>query len=721
MKNNILLILLLLTSGTLLAQQTISGTVTDAKNNPIEGANIYLEGTYDGASSDAQGKFTFETEEEGLQTLVVSMLSYETHYEAGDISYFTDIQIKLLESFNSLDGVTLTAGTFEAGDNSKASVLKPLDIVTTAGAAGDFVTALQTLPGTTTVNEDGRLFVRGGTADETQVFIDGLRVFQPFNATANNTPTRGRFSPFLFKGISFSTGGYSAEYGQALSSVLLLNTTDVPVQEQTDISVMSVGGGVGHTKIWNEDQSLSFNVNYLNLAPYEELIPSTQGMRWISPFESISGETVFRSKGEKSMFKLYTGFNHANLDIEQEDINFDDFVRFRLRNNNLYFNASYKYYFENDWSLTSGASIARDTNDIGIIEDKVDTKDTSSHLKLKARKNFSNRFDLSFGVEYFHTDYEETYEDAANNQFENGFVDGLWGAFAESDIFLSNQFAMKLGVRAEQTSLLEEFRVSPRASLAYKPWENGQFSLAYGDFYQRPLTEVVKFNTDVGMEKASHYILNYQYINNGKTFRAEGYYKDYDQLVRFDTEMPQFNSAYSNAGDGYAMGIDIFWRDSKSIENLDYWASYSYLDTERQYRNFPERATPNFAPKHNLSLVTKYWVNDLRSQIGFSYAYATGRPYNNPNTADFMGERTRSFSNLSFNWAYLIDQQKILYFSVNNLLGTNNISNYQYASTPNADGVFDRRAITPPADSFFFVGFFWTISTDGKSNQLDNL
>ena len=721
MKNTIYIILILFSSGTLLAQHTISGRVTDTKNNPIEGANIYLEGTYDGASSDAHGKFTFETAEEGMQTLVVSMLSYETHYEAGDISFFTDMEVKLLESFNSLDGVTLTAGTFEAGDNSKASVLKPLDIVTTAGAAGDFVAALQTLPGTTTVNEDGRLFVRGGTADETQVFIDGLRVFQPFNATANNTPTRGRFSPFLFKGISFSTGGYSAEYGQALSSVLLLNTTDVPVQEQTDISIMSVGGGIGHTKIWNEEQSLSLNINYINLSPYEELIPSTQGVRWISPYESISGETVFRSKGEKSMFKLYTGFNHANLDIEQEDINFDDFVRFRLKNNNLYFNGSYKYYFENDWSLISGASIAWDTNDIGIMEDQVDTKETSSHLKLKARKNFSNRFDLSFGAEYFHTDYDETFEDASNNRFENGFVDGLWAAFAESDIFLSHQFAMKLGVRAEQTSLLDEFQLSPRASLAYKPWENGQFSLAYGDFYQRPLTEVVKFDAEVGMEKATHYILNYQYINNGKTFRAEAYYKDYDGLVQFNTEMPQFNSVYTNAGGGYAQGIDVFWRDSKSIKNLDYWASYSYLDTERQYRNFPEQATPNFAPKHNFSLVTKYWVNDLRSQIGFSYAYATGRPYDNPNTADFMGERTRPFNNLSFNWAYLIDQQKILYFSVNNVLGTNNISNYQYANTPNSDGFFDRRAITPPADSFFFVGFFWTISTDGKSNQLDNL
>lgn len=720
MRTIINLIALLLSTGYLFAQQTITGKVTDSKNNPIEGANIYLEGTYDGASSDADGNFSFETTEEGLQTLVVSMLSYEPHYEAGDVSYFKELHIKLMESINSLSGVTLTAGTFEAGDNSKASVLKPLDIVTTAGAAGDFVAALQTLPGTTTINEDGRLFVRGGTADETQVFIDGLRVFQPYNATANNTPTRGRFSPFLFKGISFSTGGYSAEYGQALSSVLLLNTTDVPLQEKTDISIMSVGAGVGHTEIWG-DQSLSINTSYMNLAPYEALIPSTQGVRWNSPYESISGEAVFRSKGEKSMFKLYTGFNHSNLDIEQEDINFDDYVRFQLKNNNLYFNTSYKYYFENDWSITSGASIAWDSNNIGILEDKVDIKETSSHLKVKARKNFSNRFDLSFGAEYFNTNYDETYTDFNVDEFYNDYDEGLWAAFAESDVFLSNKFAMKLGLRATQSGLLDAFEVSPRVSLAYKPGEVGQFSLAYGDFYQRPLAEVVKYEHDLEMEKASHYILNYQYINNGKTFRAEVYYKDYDRLVKYDTDLPQFNSNYNNFGDGYAKGIDIFWRDSKSIENLDYWASYSYLDTERDHQNFPGMATPNYAPKHNVSLVTKYWVDKLRSQVGLSYSYGSGRPYDNPNDPGFMQERTKSYNNLSFNWAYLIDQQKILYFSVSNLLSINNVSNYQYADSPNANGVFDRRAITPPADSFFFVGFFWTISTDKKSNQLDNL
>ncbi|MBO0329447.1 TonB-dependent receptor [[Muricauda] lutisoli] len=714
------LITLLLCTGTVFSQQSITGKVTDAKNNPIEGANIYLEGTYDGASSDPNGNFSFETTEEGLQTLIVSMLSFEPHREAGDIGYFKNLHITLMESVNSLSGVTLTAGTFEAGDNSKVSVLKPLDIVTTAGAAGDFVAALQTLPGTTTVNEDGRLFVRGGTAGETQVFIDGLRVFQPFNATPNNTPTRGRFSPFLFKGISFSTGGYSAEYGQALSSVLLLNTTDVPLQEKTDVSIMSVGGGVGHTRIWG-DQSLSINTNYLNLAPYEALIPSTQGVRWNSPYESVSGEAVFRSRGEKSMFKLYTGFNHTNLDIEQEDINFEDYVRFRLKNNNLYFNSSYKYYFANDWSLTSGASIAWDSNDIEIEEDRVDIGETSMHLKVKARKNFSNRYDLSFGAEYFHTNFDETFTDTDVDAFKSGYSDGLWVAFAESDIFLSNKFAMKLGVRATHSSLLDGFEMSPRVSLAYKPGEEGQFSLAYGDFYQRPLSDVVKFDQDLEMEKASHYIINYQYINNGKTFRTEFYYKDYDRLIKFDTDVPQFNSMYTNSGGGYAKGIDVFWRDSKSIDNLDYWFSYSFLDTERDYRNFPEKATPNFAPKHNISLVTKYWVDKLRSQVGLSYSYGSGRPYHNPNNPGFMEERTKSYNNLSFNWAYLIDQQKILYFSISNLLSIINVSNYQYTDVPDVNGFYDRRAITPPADSFFFVGFFWTISTDGKSNQLDNL
>jgi hypothetical protein len=113
-----------------------------------------------------------------------------------DVSALSGLTVKLKESVTSLDAVVITAGTFEAGDKARVSVLKPLDIVTTAGAAGDIIGALTTLPGTQTVGEDGRLFVRGGEANETQTFVDGMRVAQPYGPTANNTPTEVVFHLF---------------------------------------------------------------------------------------------------------------------------------------------------------------------------------------------------------------------------------------------------------------------------------------------------------------------------------------------------------------------------------------------------------------------------------------------------------------------------------------------------------------------------------------------
>ena len=86
-----------------------------------------------------------------------------------------------------------------------------------------------------------------------------------------------------------------------------------------------------------------------------------------------------------------------------------------------------------------------------------------------------------------------------------------------------------------------------------------------------------------------------------------------------------------------------------------------------------------------------------------------------------MDGKTKAYNNLSFNWAYLLSQQKILYFSISNVLGTQNVYGYDYAKNPNSNGVYNRTAITPTADRFFFVGFFWTISNDKKDNQLKNL
>ncbi|MGB0982072.1 MAG: TonB-dependent receptor [Winogradskyella sp.] len=699
------------------AQTIISGKVVDSKNTPIMGANVYLEGTYDGATSDESGKFSFKTDQNGTQTLIISFLAFETKTITGNISKLKNLNIKLRDDVETLDAVVLSAGTFEANDNSKVSVLKPLDVVTTASALGDFVGALQTLPGTSNVAEDGRLFVRGGNADETQIFIDGIRVFTPYTPTTNNIPTRGRYSPFLFNGITFSTGGYSSEFGQALSSVLLLNTIDEPDQEKTDIGIMTVGATLGNTQKW-EKSALSFNASYINLAPYLSVFKDRND--WETPYQGAQGETVFRQKLNNGRLKFYAAFDTSKFQLTQDDINLETGLDFKLNNDNFYLNTSYKGVLGNSWSIQTGLSYTHAKTKMGIETSTINNAENSAHLKLKLKKRFNSRFKLSFGVEQFLTDFNEDFTDQ-NINATYGFKNNITAGFAEADAIFSKDLALKVGVRADHSTIFNETNIAPRVALAYKVSNNGQFSLAYGNFFQNPNNSVLKFEQNLKAQKTSHYILNYQYVNNGKLFRAETYRKDYDNLIKFDTDFESFDSNYNTMGSGYAQGIDLFWRDNTSIKNLDYWVSYSFLDTKRNYRNFETSAQPNFATNHNLSIVGKYWIDRLKSQVGMSYGFSSGRPYTNPNTNEFLSERTKPFNSLSLNWAYLLDQQKIVYLSVNNVLGFKNINGYQYANTASSNGQFNRRALTPAADQFFFVGFFWTISEKGTDNQLDNL
>ncbi|RZJ65789.1 MAG: TonB-dependent receptor [Flavobacterium sp.] len=702
------------------AQTEIKGKVTDPKGEPIPGANVFIEGSYDGGTTIEDGTFVFTTTETGTRQLVISFLSFETTNTTIDIATYQPQTFKLRESVTTLDAVVVTAGTFEAGDKARVSVLKPLDIVTTAGSSGDIVAALQTLPGTNTVGEDGRLFVRGGEADETQTFVDGIRVAQPYGSTTNNLPTRGRFSPFLFSGISFSTGGYSAEYGEALSSVLLLNTQDDPDQNKTDISLMTVGLGLGHTKKW-EKSSLSLNASYIDLAPYQWAIP--QNVSWNRAYQTFAGEAVYRKHFENGLLKIYAAFDSSRFDINQESINTEVPTRVAVQNNNLYVNASYKGDLGRTWQITAGLGYGLGKNDIGLNQDNVENTENAMHLKLKLSKRFSDRVKLSVGADYFLTDFDESYDVFENQTLGVDYNSGIGATYAEADVFFSKKFAVKLGMRAAYNDLLEESAVSPRISAAYKVSKRGQFSLAYGDFQQAPGQGYVKFSEfhKFDNEKATHYILNYQWNRERQTLRIEAYYKDYRDLVKYDTETAMFNSNYSNNGSGYAQGLDVFWRDGRSFRNFEYWVSYSYIDTERDYRNYPIKAQPQFVADHSLSVVGKYWIESWRSQVSATNSFATGRPYTNPNQPGFLQGKTKGYNSLSLSWAYLLSQQKILYFSVSNVLGTQNVYNYEYANTANANGVFERREITPTADRFFFVGFFWTISQDRKSNQLNNL
>ena len=249
------------------AQTTLSGRVTDAKGNALAGANVYVKDTYDGASADAEGRFSFTTAAQGQITLTASLIGYEpAEKRLAATGQAVQADFTLREKAGELNTVVITAGSFEASDTRKTTILKPLDIVTTAGANADLFTAIQTLPGAGRVGEEEGLFVRGGAAAETKTIIDGMIVENQFFSATPDVPQRGRFSPFLFKETAFSTGGYSAQYGQALSSVLVLNTQDLPAQTQTGVGLTAVGPSLSHTQRWKRT-AVSVDGSYTTSPP----------------------------------------------------------------------------------------------------------------------------------------------------------------------------------------------------------------------------------------------------------------------------------------------------------------------------------------------------------------------------------------------------------------------------------------------------------------------
>ena len=244
---------------------------------------------------------------------------------------------------------------------------------------------------------------------------------------------------------------------------------------------------------------------------------------------------------------------------------------------------------------------------------------------------------------------------------------------------------------------------APRTSLAYKTGENSQVSIAYGRFYQTPENEFLYYDNILNYENASHYIANYQWMRNKKTFRIELFNKEYDNLIK---NIANQNNSFSNSGTGYARGIELFYRDKRSIPNADYWISYSFLDTERDYRDFPITATPSFAAKHNVSFVYKHWVSRINSMLGFSYSYSSGRPYFNPDRPEneFHKDKTANYHNIDINiskMTKILGKKAVVYASLRNVLGQEHIFGYHYL--PDGSG---RIPIRPSSVRSFFIGCF---------------
>ena len=744
-----LLTALILLTGGLNAQTLISGTVKDTKGHPVRGASITIKDSYDGATSDSTGAFRFKTTEKGSFIITVTNIGYNSFEQTillgGDPIVLNPV---IKEQLNELKAVTITAGSFTAGDAKRGAVLSSLDVATTAGSNADITAALKTLPGAQQVGEQEGLFVRGGAGYEAKQYIDGAVVNNPYYSSVPDISSRGRFSPFLFKGTVFSTGGYSALYGQALSSVVLLESIDLPEKSEVNATISPIIVGAGTQQLAkNKKSSWGLNYDYVNVGLYFDAVKQTPDYFKMPQFHNADFNFRIKTKNG-GMIKYYTTFSYNDLGLRRQDIDSLNLKNaFSLTNHNWYNNLSWKEYLNNGWKMNLVASYSTNLDNLGQqVQDAYNQpKSFSDTVFWMNYKNFgmANRQDLSqikavfdkklggissirFGTDYWYSYNTQKYISLPNSDTVFKFKDNYNALFAESDIFLTNDLAAKLGLRYEYSSIIRKSDLAPRVSLAYKTGQDAQVSLAYGTFYQKPENSQLFYTTNVGFTKATHYIINYQKMSKDRIFRVEAYYKKYEDLIK-TIPINYYYSTFDNSGSGYAKGIELFWRDKKTIKDFDYWISYSYLDTKRNYLNYTEQLMPNFAATHTASVVMKKFFTKIKSGVNLTYSYATGRPYYNfmlNGTKYNLAEqgKTKDYNSLNFSAEYVpsIGNPKaktfvVLFASVNNVLGYNAVYGYNFSYS----GQY-RQAITPPATRMYFIGCFLSWGVDRSQDAINN-
>ena len=675
------IVLLLMAACNLAAQTIISGIVSDGKE-PLAGVNIFIIGTIDGCLSDSLGRFSFTTTKTGEATLKASCIGFEDYTLSTDVGQMSNLTIRMTEQAESINEVVVTASTFSFGKSENFKTMDALDVVMSGNSCGDIVAALQTLPGTQMVGENGKLYVRGGESDECQTFVNGMHVLVPYSTNTENSAVRGRFSPFLFKGINFSLGGYGGEYGQALSAVLPMETTDAATSDKYGVSASLVDWNAGGTKAF-KNSSLSFNAALTSMGLYNRLF--TERFDFTRPYRKLSGEAQYKKElSASSVLKSYVGYDLTSVGQHIDGRNLS------LKENNVYANATYKTTIGRGYTFFAGianSSVFSDIDNARTAGDHYHNFRNEVHLKTEVRKACSHVLKLSAGIEDYIRNSRLKY-DVYRYQLDYNIlaahVDAQWRVIPR--VFLNTS------VRAE--AMNSAWLLMPRTTLSYVPNKHVQFSLVAGRYSQTAEDDYLAMSRKtLKQSSADHAILSMQYQSKSTLLRIEPYWKKYHHLPLL------VDGLYRPDGFGTSRGVDVFVEDHSLSKRLTTTLSYSFNDSERLYLDYTKARTPEFASRHNLRLTAKYAVG--KCIFGIAESYASGR--------HFPVGKTPHYNSVDMNLTYLLSPKVIVYTSLNNVFGRTNIFRYDASGTP----------VTATRDRFLYIGIFVSLKNN-KAYDISN-
>lgn len=626
----------------------IRGFVYDKNSaEPIMFCNVILKGTTIGASTDINGMYNISKVLVGDYTLMVTYIGYDTSTVNITLKKGKVItqNLEISESSVKLNEVRISAERSEMKTEVKAAAIKitkqDMEMIPNIGGEPDLAQYMQVIPGVVfTGDQGGQLYIRGGSPIQNKVLLDGMTIYSPFHSI-------GLFSVFdtdIIRNTDVYTGGFSAEYGGRISSIMDIKTIDGNKKE--------FGGKV------------SANTFGSKLFVEGPLLGNGK-----SSFV-FSGKTSYLDKSSEILYKepiLY--FDDKGLPYSYTDL----YGKFSLHGNNgskinvFGFNFQDKVDYEGiselNWTsqgigsefiLIPGNSPVLIEGNFAYSSYDISLDEEASPLRESGIDGFNMGFDFTyfqpkgkikygFDIHGFSTDF--TTYNSVNSKIEQKENTSEFSAYINYQ-FNTTRFIIEPGFRLQKYTL--GVSPEPRLGMKYIASDRLRFKVSSGYYSQNILSttsdrDVVNLFSGIisspeeipdqadgnpyknKFQKARHLIAGVEYdISRRIDFQIEGYIKDFTQLTNINRNMT------SNADDefiiesGVAKGVDALLKFKS--KKLYIWAVYSIgiitrNDGEKTYN-------PHFDRRHNMNFVTSYkfgkndsWKADMRWNLGSGFPF----------------------------------------------------------------------------------------------------
>lgn len=726
---------LMLLSTNLFAQTslgTLTGRVVDKlTREPLPGVNIIILNLDRGAASDAEGNFVISKIPIGSYQIKASYVGYDTQIKSDVVinsARPAEIIFELLPAVIELEGITVTSDFFE-NNPTEITSLKTFsyeEIRRSPGGFEDVIRALSILPGVAQADA-GRndLIVRGGAPSENLFILDGFLI-----PNINHFGTQGASGgPLSFVNLdfvnetSFSTGGFSAAYGDKLSSVLKIDLREGRKDKLGGKALISATQfGLNFEGPVSEKSNFIFSAR----RSYLDFIFNAAGFNFVPEYYDVLGKYSYDIDSKSKLSYIFIAafdkvkFNNNN----QEDIY--DNAQILGSNQNQYLTGislrrlikNGYYTFSISRNFVDYETFQKDTLLNPIFINK--SREAENEAKLDFIYKFSPTFELNTGIstklikynadilfpKFFVTSFGEILPITSLNTY--GYFNKSSFYSQLSEMFF-HRFRVNLGFRFDYFDAInEKFYFSPRFSTSYMLSENTSLNFSTGVYYQFPsYIWLFAENTNRGLKaiRVNQFIAGIdQRIRKDAIIKFEGFYKNYfdypTSLIRPYLVLANTGAGFSGAaqnfesfgleplvskGKGKVYGFELSLQKKSSDS-----PSYGLISLTYSKSNFQGLDGKSRIGKYDQTWIfnaTGGYIINENWEVSFKFRISTGYPYTPYNSdgtqslSKYLSKRFEPSHSLDLRvdrrWDF-VGWSMITYIDLQNIYNRKNISSIRW-------------------------------------------